>query len=915
MAPVSLVLAFIATCICVAAQTTVGDLPSPPLQYINLSGLLHGSTNPPGLKNAAIGYDPGSRSLIIFGGEANGFAQANTYLLNLDTLTWSLPRPPANLPTKPPARSSAVFGTDFAASNRHSFVVVGGKGDNDQALSDVWEFDWVNQFWAQVQMSPGGPSPRWAAAGGIDYRVAPISDPKGVPGPNNTVYLTGGTDGSHVFTDGLWSLQLAGTLSANLPDNALGSWNQTVFDKFPPLQTTSGAAIGQKLIAAGTCSNSSTNACSLQDFQVIDSNTKSFSTHAGCPAPKLDAVMVPNLNGASNAFTSQALLLFGTYDVAAWSDDGGLTQGEVDILDLSIGSWVRVVPAGDPGSNNQQKFPSPRQGAAAFSYHEGLVGSSRASYTDTIIFGGQTLSGDYLDDLWILRSYNDRLTPRNATFKDGALTSGIDANGSGVKLRWITQCASSLQPTSTSSPNSPTSTGSSPHSGSFSVQYSTPTVHKVLSSISIAAFLAALIGVRLSVSPTSSSKLATAAVEPPKELGDWGFLWYLLIAILWGIGIAGLASGSALTTAEASASPLTRRDITSYRPKFLETNHGRAGFALFVCLYGILPLLVLFDIWRSWQQTKAVHSAEPETVDLVEKLPSKSPSNNSKQTPQQHQTLSVPRLSDDSTSTNSHPTPSSRTFEVLNRGQGSRGRRSSIGQASSSSHPGLAVASSASRQLGEVDWLQRRRTLNAVGELDYAISQVLRNAGPPTPAQEHLLQNDTMPSHLMMPSPFVVVFRLFLHAVLLGCCVLILVALWYDSPHYSFAIFLVWIVLFYISMVFTSWRQLARRSVLTVLIARLQGHGPIMSPNLPPISSPDKTPSPYLHTPSHTLAHPDQTPAGARSVDTDHEDDDEDEDETTAQRRMEEEMDRRQVSIVTVPKRKLWVTNPEAAES
>jgi len=39
-------------------------------------------------------------------------------------------------------------------------------------------------------------------------------------------------------------------------------------------------------------------------------------------------------------------------------------------------------------------------------------------------------------------------------------------------------------------------------------------------------------------------------------------------------------------------------------------------------------------------------------------------------------------------------------------------------------------------------------------------------------------------------------------------------------------------------------------------------------------------------------------------------DPDDDEDEETRQRRIEGEMNRRDVSIVTVPKRKLWIANP-----
>lgn len=62
---------------------------------------------------------------------------------------------------------------------------------------------------------------------------------------------------------------------------------------------------------------------------------------------------------------------------------------------------------------------------------------------------------------------------------------------------------------------------------------------------------------------------------------------------------------------------------------------------------------------------------------------------------------------------------------------------------------------------------------------------------------------------------------------------------------------------------------------------------------------------PYIHQPSHRTLPSDRQ---ARSA----EDDDDDEDEDTRQRRMEREMERREVSIVTVPKRKLWITNPES---
>jgi hypothetical protein len=106
----------------------------PPLQWLNLTGLLQGPAAPP-LKDASIGYDDTTRTLIIFGGESQGgLPQQQTYLsvffflhpfffilkrlpsLNLNSLTWSTPVPQAGHTKLPPPRSAAIGGGDFAAS-------------------------------------------------------------------------------------------------------------------------------------------------------------------------------------------------------------------------------------------------------------------------------------------------------------------------------------------------------------------------------------------------------------------------------------------------------------------------------------------------------------------------------------------------------------------------------------------------------------------------------------------------------------------------------------------------------------------------------------------------------------------------------------------------------------------------------
>jgi hypothetical protein len=120
------------------AQSISTSTPVPPLQWINLTGLFQGPAAPP-LKDASIGYDNTSRTLIVFGGESQGgIPQQSTYLcvissslvlflsssfhriflsLNLDTLTWSSPSfQSGTTTTSPPPRTAAIGGGDFAAS-------------------------------------------------------------------------------------------------------------------------------------------------------------------------------------------------------------------------------------------------------------------------------------------------------------------------------------------------------------------------------------------------------------------------------------------------------------------------------------------------------------------------------------------------------------------------------------------------------------------------------------------------------------------------------------------------------------------------------------------------------------------------------------------------------------------------------
>lgn len=255
---------------------------------------------------------------------------------------------------------------------------------------------------------PGGPSPRWGASGGIDTRVAPVPDSV-VPGPNNTFYLAGGYDGTTVSPlSDVWRLKIAGTLSSNLPDSVVGSWDRISIGNLPGRVDQAGTVLSQQIISSGGCTSTESlyamNAsCATQDSYIVDVQRQLAMSPGFCPTPRIGSVMIPNLNAFSSAFGSQAFLLLGITNTTLWNDSNGLTQGEVvssgtsrglfivshgipqAILDTATGTWTRVLPAGDPDSSGKLHFPSPREGAAAISFPQSLVGDARSTSSDTIV--------------------------------------------------------------------------------------------------------------------------------------------------------------------------------------------------------------------------------------------------------------------------------------------------------------------------------------------------------------------------------------------------------------------------------------------------------------------------------------------------------------------------------------------------
>lgn len=653
--------------------------------------------------------------------------------------------------TFPPASPSPVphpFSSPLIPPcSRHAHLLLGGKGSNGQPLSDVWvrphslpfscrsrhiqEYDYINQFWSEVTVSPAGAPPsRWSASGGRDYRT-----PADSASTNTTFYMSGGTDGHSMFPiDDVWQLKISGTLSSNLATNyTFGSWSSLSVGNTPGSSVDQASTVlGTYVVSVSGCNTTadSSDTCAESNSYVVNAGSPpSEVTPPACPAPRYGGALVFNPSTASSTFNSQVFLILGTFNSSYWDDQGGLQHGEVAVLNIETGTWSRILPAGDPGTSGIPTFPTPREGAVAYSFNEALVGSNRQGAADTIVFGGQDENGTYLNEVWILRAYNGVITASNSSWggPTGQLQTGLNANGAGVNIQYMTQCASQLKPvpTTTSSAGTPatTATATSTSTTHSYEPYDVSFAHKLAAPLSIALLLPAILLARLALPP--------AKVTHRTDHNAPVLYSASVIAIAaYGLGLAGLVTSF---TSIRSTMVVTKRSAST---PILQTGHGIAGLILVVALYVVVPFLYLLSLIRSARgrpQREAGDRSEAaasraNSVDTAEKLAS-SPA------PQQTQYPPSPpasprarlhswggssfwlgrrsregRVSIDSESM--HSAGPQRAFEVVNRP--ARIRRASI---NGLAYPNIEIYQRVPvvpRSLGDVDWLDRRRSLNAV---------------------------------------------------------------------------------------------------------------------------------------------------------------------------------------------------------
>jgi hypothetical protein len=290
-------------------------------------------------------------------------------------------------------------------------------------------------------------------------------------------------------------------------------------------------------------------------------------------------------------------------------------------------------------------------------------------------------------------------------------------------MQYMTSCASQKGTSGSSSGHGPSKT-SSPSSSSPPInafnRFDTSLTHKSLAPISLALLLPTIIFYRLSLPSTSSS-------SSQHYLG-LRYVSVLMLIVAYGAGLAGLVSSF------TSISDVSPRGGTSSNA-VLKTLHGQAGLGLFIALYAIVPLLFLayFLRWRLLTSTPKgivgkirAERSRADSSDTAEKLNSyKSTTDTNQQSSVRTPPSSPPsrghlgfwfrnkegRISGESATESESPVP--RTFEVVNRP--ARMRQPSAGGSSNLYEP---AHRSTPRNLSDLSWLERRRSVNAVVRIE-----------------------------------------------------------------------------------------------------------------------------------------------------------------------------------------------------
>jgi hypothetical protein len=364
--------------------------------------------------------------------------------------------------------------------------------------------------------------------------------------------------------------------------------------------------------------------------------------------------------------------------------------------------------------------------------------------------------------------------------------------------------------------------------------------------------------------------------------------------VAWAIGVAGLALS--FTSIQATDSNLSKRSDKS-TTKFLPTDHAIAGFILFLLAYVAAPLIIIFR--RKVYPKRTPPNDPKSEAYLSPPLHHEEPSSREKTPIQHHLgSTSTPPHSDieedDGEPTGAGkpvrlnirrtPAPSAffrdqlwpgkwgksgkrerlssqpdppqrRPSEALSSEE--RGENATDGEASPETgggETGFVVLNrgkralerrmppsdehrlhSSHKSLGEMSWLERRRHMNTISDLDYAMSRMPPSSNsysqspltPPNSTTAPLVASRTGPRH-GFPRWDTILLHCLFHLLLLALCVFTVQAIFSRSGKLGTAlgvIFVLLVVLFYVLVVVLAFRRQPSKtpSILVTAATRLRG--------------------------------------------------------------------------------------------
>ncbi|KAH9814719.1 hypothetical protein DFH28DRAFT_928824 [Melampsora americana] len=616
-------------------------MPLPPMEWIKLNP--SGSSSPPPISHGClIGptytsqsspvSTPASGSVYLFGGRSStGTTSNNLFVLDYTVTSpaWSQPTSsPSNtlFTSTPSPRSHMICGWDAASNYRNQFSVFGGRSSDGSPLNDYWFFDPANSFWAEpVSVNPRKPSPLYGAMGGIDPTYVPTA-----PSTSSALIYMGGSNStssapltpSGLIIDGQLGSN-TNTITLNVSDLTGGvggdpNSNNLVKGRWG---TSSTIMPGSKLVVFSGCNTNPSDefeespnpTCSLTSGGILNfgsnfspvtlnsSTTSSWQSFNYCPAPRIGGTMVPNRNTFDSSYSQQVIMIGGRPDLENWNDQGGSGLGEVDVLDVSSGTWSRVIPAQKDGEKFRQK-----EGviALALGHSIGATSSSNGA-TDILVYGGiDVATGEASSELWVLRLHGGRMTGNGTT--------------SGVQMSYLPSCVTPTPQNSRTSSRNPNRSDDRSGTGPSS-NLTVSEAHTFMTTIALGLILLSVTALRYEDPGLLSIKRMWRMPRLWALLSAWVGVLAGVIVLILGVIVGFTHTRSSTSSSATSSTRRIRRSLfhdsspNSVTPlKALTTStHSKLGLALMVAGCFAVPLLYIIG-WVYGKYEEEYESRRPQ---------------------------------------------------------------------------------------------------------------------------------------------------------------------------------------------------------------------------------------------------------------------------------------------------------------